>query len=47
MTTEELLRQIRIPPEYASMGDTPPQEIINLSVQWRDGGWRSPPDCAI
>ena len=38
MKTEELLEQIRIPPEYARMGDTPPQDIPGLSVQlerWR------------
>jgi hypothetical protein len=38
MTTEELLKQIRIPPEYAHTGDTPPQDIAGLSVRlerWR------------
>ena len=38
MTTEELLKQIRIPPEYAHMGDTPSQDITDLPVQlerWR------------
>jgi len=40
MTTEELLKQIRIPPEYARMGDTPPQDIADLPVRlesWRLG----------
>ena len=38
MTTEELLKHIRIPPEYARIGDTPPQDIGDLPVQlerWR------------
>lgn len=38
MTTEELLKQIRIPPEYAHIGDTPPHDIADLSVRlerWR------------
>ena len=37
MTTEELLKQIRIP-EYAHMGDTPPRDITDLPVRlerWR------------
>ena len=39
MTTEELLKQIRIPPEYARMGDTPPQDSADLSV--RSERWRA------
>ena len=33
MTTEELLNQIRIPPEYAHIGDTPPQNVTDPSVR--------------
>ena len=39
MTTEELLKQIRIPPEYARVGDTPPQDSADLSV--RSERWRA------
>ena len=38
MTTEALLKQIRIPPEYAHTGDTPPQDITDPPVRlerWR------------
>lgn len=40
MSTEELLKQIRIPPEYAHVWDTPPSDIADLSVRlesWRVG----------
>lgn len=40
MTTEELLEQIRIPPKYVHMGDTPPQYAADLPIRlekWRVG----------
>lgn len=36
--TEELLKQIHVPHEYAHIGDTPPEEVADLSV--RLGRWR-------
>ena len=33
MTVEELLKLIRIPPEYAHMGDTLPRDTTDLSVR--------------
>lgn len=33
MTTEELLEQIRIPPEYVHMGDTPLQDTTDLPIR--------------
>ena len=33
MNTEELLKQVRIPPEYAYAGDAPPQETTDLFVR--------------
>ena len=40
MTTEELLKQIRIPPEYAHMEDVLPRDTTDPSVRlerWRVG----------
>ena len=38
MSTEEFQKQIRIPPEYAHIGDTPPPDVADLSIlleRWR------------
>jgi len=35
---EGLLKQIRVPPEYAQMRDAPPQDITDLSVRLE--GWK-------
>lgn len=31
--TEELLKQIHVPHEYAHVGDTPPEEMADLSAR--------------